>query len=221
MTCTACHSGPLPEPGTRQFKNGMTHGLGEFNVNKSAEALPHLYYPVLARQADGKLAPNRLVWPAFWGRLENGKVKPLLPDQVKKALLKGKLSVPLTADGSWLNVDEHWVEQVLHVLDEDAPADDPSVYIAGGKLHRLDGGKLRTEDQRAGAALFVADRPRRPPRHAGAGRERLPGLPLFGIGDFLRQGGRRFAARFRAQSIVDDEPLREESRYRLPIAAGR
>ncbi|MEI9972594.1 MAG: hypothetical protein WDO73_11365 [Ignavibacteriota bacterium] len=27
MTCTACHSGPLPEKTTRQFKNGMTHGL--------------------------------------------------------------------------------------------------------------------------------------------------------------------------------------------------
>jgi hypothetical protein len=146
LTCTACHSGPLPEARTRQLKNGMTHGLGEFNVNKAAQALPHIYYPVFARQADGKLAPNRLVWPAFWGRLQQGTVKPLDPEQVKKVLLKGKLSAPLTADGSWLNVDRHWVEQVLRLLDEDAPAQGPAVYIAGGKLHRLDGGELRTED---------------------------------------------------------------------------
>jgi hypothetical protein len=142
MTCTACHSGPLPEQITRQFKNGMTHGLGEFNVNKAAGALPHLYYPVFARNEAGKLAPNRLAWPAFWGRLENGTVKPLHPDQVKRALAKGKLAVPLTVDGSWLNVDERWVEQVLRILDEDGP----SAYIAGGKLHRLYGGKLRAED---------------------------------------------------------------------------
>jgi hypothetical protein len=142
MTCTACHSGPLPEQSTRQFKNGMTHGLGEFNVNKSSGALPHLYYPVFARNEEGKLAPNRLVWPAFWGRLENGTVKPLHPDQVKRAIAKGKLAAPLAADGSWLNVDEHWVEQVLRILDEGGP----SAYIAGGKLHRLDGGKLRAED---------------------------------------------------------------------------
>jgi hypothetical protein len=147
ITCTACHSGPLPETNTRQLKNGMTHGLGEFNVNKAAQALPHLYYPVFARQEDGKLAPNRLVWPAFWGRLQKGSVVPLHPEQVKKALLKGKLSAPLSADGSWPNADEHWVEQVLHLLNEDAAAQGPAVYIAGGKLHRLDSaGKLRTED---------------------------------------------------------------------------
>jgi hypothetical protein len=147
LTCTACHSGPWPAASPRQLKNGMTHGLGEYNVNKAAQALPHLYYPVFARQADGKLAPNRLVWPAFWGRLQKGSVVPLHPEQVKKALLKGKLIAPLSPDGSWPNADEHWVEQVLHLLNEDAPSQGPAVYIAGGKLHRLDSaGKLRTED---------------------------------------------------------------------------
>jgi mono/diheme cytochrome c family protein len=135
ITCTGCHSGPLPEQTTRQFKNGMTHGLGEFNVNKAPDAPPHLYYPVFARNEQGKLAPNRMVWPAFWGRLQNGTVKPIHPDQVKKALARAKLAAPPT-------VDEHWVEAVLRVLDEDGP----SVYIAGGKLHRLEGGALRFED---------------------------------------------------------------------------
>jgi hypothetical protein len=73
-------------------------------------------------------------------------VKPLHPDEVKKVLAKGKLAAPLTADGSWLNADDHWVEQVLHLLDEEAPSQGPAVYIAGGKLHRLDGGRLRAED---------------------------------------------------------------------------
>jgi hypothetical protein len=104
-------------------------------VNKSPDAPPHLYYPVFARNEAGKLAPNRMVWPAFWGRLQNGNVTPLHPDTVKKAIAKAKLSPTAT-------VDEHWVESVLHVLDEDAP----SAYIAGGKLHRLDRGTLHAED---------------------------------------------------------------------------
>jgi hypothetical protein len=146
LTCTACHSGPWPAASPRQLKNGMTHGLGEFNVNKSAQTLPHIYYPVFAQQEDGKIGPNRLVWPAFWGRLRQGSVQPLAPDQVKKALLKGKLTTLLAADGSWPPGGEAWVEQVLRLLDEDAAAG-PAVYIAGGKLHRLDGaGKVRTED---------------------------------------------------------------------------
>lgn len=146
LTCTACHSGPMPEAKTRQLKNGMTHGLGEYNVNKAAQVLPHIYYPVFARQADGKIGPNRLIWPAFWGRLRQGSVEPIHPEQVKAALLKGKLNAVLAADGSWPNADEHWVEQALHLLDADASAG-PAVYIAGGKLHRLDGaGRMRTED---------------------------------------------------------------------------
>ena len=141
LTCTACHSGPLPDGNTRQLKNGMTHGLGEFNVNKSAEALPHIYYPVFARQADGRIGPNRLVWPAFWGRLRQGSVVPIHPDEVKKAIEKAKLAAPLAANGSWPTADEHWVAQVLALLNDNA------VYIAGGKLHRLDSaGKLQSED---------------------------------------------------------------------------
>jgi hypothetical protein len=146
LTCTACHSGPLPAASTRQLKNGMTHGLGEFNVNKSAQALPHIYYPVFAQQEDGKIGPNRLVWPAFWGRLRQGSVQPLSPDQVKAALVKGKLTTPLALDGSWSKADELWVAQVLRLLNEDSPAG-PAVYIAGGKLHLLDGaGKVQTEE---------------------------------------------------------------------------
>jgi hypothetical protein len=147
LTCTACHSGPLPTANTRQLKNGMTHGLGEYNVNRSAQALPHVYYPVFARREDGKIGPNRLIWPAFWGRLRQSSVQPLHPDQVQKALRKGKLNAPLSSDGSWPNGGEHWVEQVLRILDEDARTEGPAVYIAGGKLHRLDAaGRVRAED---------------------------------------------------------------------------
>jgi len=133
MTCTACHSGALPEANTRRLKNSMTHGLGEFNVDPSPDAPPHLYYPVFARQQDGKLAPNRAVWPSFWGRLRGGPVTPIPAAEVKTALAKGKLRTPA-------DIDQRWVEQVLGVLGQDA------VYISGGKLHRLASGKLLAED---------------------------------------------------------------------------
>ena len=84
LTCTACHSGPAPEANTtRQLKNGMTHGLLEFGTNKSVQALPHISYPVFARGEDGKIGPNRIVWPAFWGRMRAGTVQPLNPEVVK------------------------------------------------------------------------------------------------------------------------------------------
>ena len=54
---------------------------------------------------------------------------------MKKAIAKAKLAPTAT-------VDEHFVEAVLRVLNEDGPAG----YIAGGKLHRLQGSALSAED---------------------------------------------------------------------------
>ena len=145
LTCTACHSGPWPAENTRRWKNGLTHGLGEFNVNKSADTLPHIYGPVFAPQEDGKTGPHRAIWPAFWGRQHGGTVTPLSPDDVRAALQKGKLQRALTPDGSWPQVDAEWVGQVLRLLVDDASG--TPVYIAGGKLHRRDGaGRLVTEE---------------------------------------------------------------------------
>jgi len=147
LTCTACHSGPWPADETRWLKTGLSHGLGEFNVNKSPGTLPHIEYPVFARQEDGKIGPNRLVWPAFWGLLRGGSVTPLNPDGVRRTLQKAKLEPALGTDGSWPQVDAEWVAEVLRRLDEESGGTGPAVYIAGGKLHRLDAaGKLQTED---------------------------------------------------------------------------
>ena len=147
LTCTACHSGPWPSDDTRRMKNGLSHGLGEFNVNKSPDVLPHIEYPVFAPQQDGKIGPHRMIWPAFWGRLRAGSVVPLSPDEVRKTLQKGKLLKELAPDGSWPRIDADWVGQVLRLLDEDAATAGPAVYIAGGKLHRRDSARgLVAED---------------------------------------------------------------------------
>lgn len=147
LTCTACHSGPWPEAATRRLKSSLSHALGTHNINKAAEVLPHLYYPVFAEQEDGKIAPNRLLWPAFWGRLQNGTVLPLVPDQVKKALSKAKLRKELPPDGSWPPMDEQSMVQVLRFLEAEARVEGTPVYIAGGKLHRLDSsGKIGIEE---------------------------------------------------------------------------
>jgi len=147
LTCTACHSGPWPADDTRRMKNGLSHGLGEFNVNKSPDVLPHIEYPVFAPQQDGKIGPHRMIWPAFWGRLRAGSVGPLSPDEVRKTLQKGKLRKELATDGSWPRIDAEWVGQVLRLLDAEGGAAGPAVYIAGGKLHRRDSaGRLVTED---------------------------------------------------------------------------
>lgn len=147
LSCTACHSGPQPEQTARRFKTSLAHRLGGLNVNKSGEALPHLYYPVFTRHGDGVMTPNRLLWPAFWGRLVNGVVVPLAPERVKETMVKARLQFKRAPDGNWSGIDAVTLAQVLRLLGADAASAGTPVYVAGGRLHRLNGaGGVLTED---------------------------------------------------------------------------
>ena len=83
LTCTACHSGLWPGKESVRVKTSMAHGLGTYETDKSADALPHIATVVFAKGADGKIAPNNLIWPAFWASLKDDKVTPLGPDAVR------------------------------------------------------------------------------------------------------------------------------------------
>ncbi len=147
LSCTACHSGPRPEASTRRLKTSMAHRLGGLNVNKADEALPHLYYPVFARQDDGVTTPNRMMWPAFWGRVADGTVTPLAPDRVKPLMAKARIGLAPSADGSWPALDDPTLVKILELLGAGPGSELPAVYVAGGKLHRLsDTGQLVAED---------------------------------------------------------------------------
>jgi hypothetical protein len=146
LSCTACHSGPAPGAAVHQLKTSFAHRLGGLAVNKAADVLPHLYYPVFARQADGTTTANRLLWPAFWGVMANGRVTPLAPDRVKGVMAKARLTLPPSPDGNWSRLDEAALIQILGLLKTNVTTGGVPVYVAGGLVHRLDlAGKLITE----------------------------------------------------------------------------
>lgn len=150
LSCTACHSGPRPEKMTRGLKTSLAHRLGGLDVNKAGAVLPHLYYPVFAEQPGGETTPNRLVWPAFWGRLSNGTVQPIAPAQVKAAMSKAKVVLKPPSDGSWPALDEATLARILGLLQAEPHADGTPVYIAGGRLHRVDAsGRIATESHQS------------------------------------------------------------------------
>jgi hypothetical protein len=147
LSCTFCHAGPVPSNKTNLMKTARAHGLGEQDANLDPEALPHIVYPVYAQQGDGKLAPYRAVWPAFWGRIVAGKVEPLNLGMVQSLLKSHKLSRQAPESGSWPQIDLGWVREVLVLLDRNTGSQSASIYIAGGKLYRLDSsGNVKAED---------------------------------------------------------------------------
>lgn len=97
MTCTACHSGPLPgEEPVRQI-NSIAHRLGE-HVRRTGEEQPGIVSSVqlpvtssglpthdgegASSGTGAKYTPHRMMWPSFWGTIEDGKVTVLNPEIV-------------------------------------------------------------------------------------------------------------------------------------------
>lgn len=85
LACTVCHSGPKPKEGFIRVRTSRANRLGIYGVATWATDLPAVIEPVYAKGAGHKIAPNRLVWPAFWAKLEGKAVTPLKPAVVEAA----------------------------------------------------------------------------------------------------------------------------------------
>ncbi len=111
MTCTACHSGPLPTAeATRQF-NSIAHHLGE-HVKRTGDEFPGIVGGVLLRVAAGealedspgeseshkKYTPHRMMWPSYWGVIQNGKVQVLNPEVVYELVRRPLKTKEFTED---------------------------------------------------------------------------------------------------------------------------
>ncbi len=83
LSCTVCHSGPLPEKETVRVRTARANRLGVFGVARWATDLPAVFEPVYVRGKNGKLVPNRLIWPSFWADMRDGKAVPLKPERVQ------------------------------------------------------------------------------------------------------------------------------------------
>ncbi len=141
LACTACHSGPIPGRRARRVQTGRIHALGYHGIEYDPNAPPTVQEPVFVKQYDGKIAPHRMVFPAFFGRLKDGAVKPLLPEAVVQAT--GRLLA--TPEGKKpTSPSAEAVAAALKALGGEG------VYVGGGKLYRLDGeGKLAGSDHAA------------------------------------------------------------------------
>ena len=162
MTCTACHSGPWPAEKTVLTKTSRAHRLGTIGVNKSHEVLPHIISPVFSEQGGigaayigkllilkaGKIAPHKMIWPAYWGIIKDQDVMPIDFEVVKQTVGKVLTNVKLPLTGDWPLLSDENVTEVLKSLK--GSVDGEPVYVSGGKVHSLDdAGKLWKEEHPA------------------------------------------------------------------------
>ena len=134
MSCTACHAGSVLGQRTEMVQTSLAHGLGLAEKGGHATVPPFIAQPVLARQTDGVIAPHRIVWPAFWGRLKNNSVTPLAPDQLARV---GKDNFPSQKSkaGAWKPLEEQEIIGALKALA--GKGEGEPVYIADGRMFKL------------------------------------------------------------------------------------
>ncbi|MBN2183206.1 MAG: hypothetical protein JW715_14940, partial [Sedimentisphaerales bacterium] len=168
LTCTACHSGPWPDKQAVPTKTSRTHRLGTPNVNKAKEGLPHILSPVFASQGkagagyerglmatdSGKIAPYKLLWPSYWGILEQGKVKPIKLSVVEKVIGEVFADIKLAPTGDWPQITKEMIARAIKALGTSGAGQ--AVYVGGGKLYSLDdSGELLEEDDHPAAKPYL------------------------------------------------------------------
>jgi len=84
LSCTVCHSGPVPDKEGTRVRTSRANRLGIYGIANWATDFPHIQEPVFVRDPRGLLVPNRLMWPAYWFRVDDGSIIPLRPQEVSE-----------------------------------------------------------------------------------------------------------------------------------------
>src|SRR5207249_3454509 len=83
LSCTACHSGPIPSDATMLVQTSMSHQLGLPRRVTADGAAPVIQQPIFLRDLKtGKIGPYRVLVPAYWAWMSGQNITPLLPQQV-------------------------------------------------------------------------------------------------------------------------------------------
>jgi hypothetical protein len=139
LTCTACHSATWPDEQAGRWETARIHQTGLHGKHNLEIRQPHVYAPVLMKGADGKIGPYKMFWPSYWGTMDKEqKIVPLAPKAVLSAA-KDILEQDVQKQDDWRPLTEAQIIDVLKALGSE---EKQAVYIAGGKLYKLnaDGG---------------------------------------------------------------------------------
>ncbi len=123
---------------TRRVKTSQAHGLGIRNVNKSDDAPPYIISPVFIKETGGKITPNHLLWPCYWGSLKENTVTPIPIQQIQQIAAGIKEAEESTKSTNRQIFSKDYIKQILSKLGQQESMDGKPVYINGGKLYALD-----------------------------------------------------------------------------------
>jgi hypothetical protein len=140
LSCTVCHSSYRPQEEPQRVRTARANRLGVHGRAQWFTSAPQIVEPVFMKTFDGKIAPHRMAWPAFWARTEGGKTTPLRPEAVTLAG-KGILDAAQQVAG------------ILSALRRDVEAPAPAVLVMDNAVYEPTAdGRVQTQPAPAGGA---------------------------------------------------------------------
>jgi hypothetical protein len=147
LSCTACHSGPLPTAEPQVVHTSLAHKLGLPAPERGKNTAPVIIEPVFLRGADGKIYPYKMVWPSYWARLNGTNLTPMLPAEAAKTLTLPQPSSDDAARDPYNTkpLTDPQIKQALESFPSDPSKGEP-VFIAAGKIYRVEKGILSASE---------------------------------------------------------------------------
>ncbi len=101
LSCTVCHSGPLPDRKVQEVYTSRANRLGVFGKAHWTSEYPVILEPVFVREKDKKIYPERVIWPAFWAEKKGKELVPVNSQEILQTAPEVFLFKENIAD--WLN----------------------------------------------------------------------------------------------------------------------
>ncbi|MFT5474307.1 MAG: hypothetical protein ACI856_002644 [Kiritimatiellia bacterium] len=133
LACTTCHSGAWSKEGPVVVRTSKINRLGIHGRAQWFTEAPVIVEPVFKPDATGKIAPHRMMWPAFWAQRSGEELVPLTSESVMVAV--GDVINPA-------GVVARVLSALGRVKDQGGSAYGRPVFLSGDKVYvmNLDGG---------------------------------------------------------------------------------
>jgi hypothetical protein len=82
LACTACHSGIAIDKTPAVVRTSRINRLGIHGRAQWMTEAPLVIEPVFMKDGEGRIAPHRMMWPAFWARRQGDDLVPIEGDTI-------------------------------------------------------------------------------------------------------------------------------------------
>jgi len=152
IACTTCHSGSWPNGEARYVKSSRNHFLGMHGTNKAPNVFPHVQSSVFTESEESLIETRNLVWPSFWGSIQNDEAIPLSIEFIEDTIRPLLGLDSLFNFGDWPTISDSLLVGMLDTLQNFGSIQGRPAFVTNGNMFYLDNNELIKSETDRGKA---------------------------------------------------------------------